>query len=70
MLGDTGANVLGAVLGLMAVLVVGRGWRSVILVALVVLNVTAELTSFSRVIERVPLLRRLDVAGRPVRPDS
>lgn len=70
MLGDTGANVLGAVLGLMAVLVVGRGWRTVILVVLLVLNVAAELGSFSRVIERVPWLRRLDEAGRSVPPDD
>ncbi len=70
MLGDTGANVLGAVLGLMAVLVVGRGWRTVILVALLVLNIAAELTSFSRIIERVPLLRRLDQAGRPIDPPA
>lgn len=64
MLGDTGANVLGAVLGLMVVLVVGRGWRTVILVALVALNVLAEVVSFSAIIDRVPVLRRLDRAGR------
>jgi UDP-N-acetylmuramyl pentapeptide phosphotransferase/UDP-N-acetylglucosamine-1-phosphate transferase len=64
MIGDTGANVIGAVLGLACVLEVGRGARNVILVALVVLNLAAEFVSFSRVIERVPVLRALDHAGR------
>jgi UDP-N-acetylmuramyl pentapeptide phosphotransferase/UDP-N-acetylglucosamine-1-phosphate transferase len=64
MLGDTGANVLGAVLGLAVVLEVGRGPRNVILIVLIVLNVAAELISFSKVIEKVPPLRALDQLGR------
>jgi UDP-N-acetylmuramyl pentapeptide phosphotransferase/UDP-N-acetylglucosamine-1-phosphate transferase len=64
MIGDTGANVLGAVLGLACVLEVGRGARNVILVVLIVLNVAAEVVSFSRVIDRVPPLRVLDGLGR------
>jgi UDP-N-acetylmuramyl pentapeptide phosphotransferase/UDP-N-acetylglucosamine-1-phosphate transferase len=64
MLGDTGANVLGAVLGLAVVLDVSRGPRNVILVALIVLNLAAEIVSFSRVIERVPPLRWFDRLGR------
>jgi UDP-N-acetylmuramyl pentapeptide phosphotransferase/UDP-N-acetylglucosamine-1-phosphate transferase len=64
MIGDTGANVLGAVLGLACVLEVGRGARNVILVALIVLNVAAEVVSFSRVIDRVPPLRAFDSLGR------
>ncbi len=66
MLGDTGANVLGAVLGLGVVLDVGRGARNGILVVMVVLNVAAELVSFSSVIDRVAPLRVLDRLGRPV----
>jgi UDP-N-acetylmuramyl pentapeptide phosphotransferase/UDP-N-acetylglucosamine-1-phosphate transferase len=64
MLGDTGANVLGGVLGLAVVLEVGRGPRNIILGALVVANVAAEFVSFSRVIDRVPPLRWLDHLGR------
>ena len=64
MLGDTGANVLGAVLGLAVVLDVGRGPRNVVLVGLVLLTVAAEAISFSTVIDRVPILRRLDAVGR------
>src|SRR5690348_18102230 len=64
MLGDTGANVLGGALGLAVVLDVGRGSRNVILVVLVLLNVAAELLSFSRVIDAVPPLRAFDRLGR------
>jgi len=64
MLGDTGANVVGAVLGLAAVLTVGRGARNAILVALVLLNLASEAVSFSRVIDLVPPLRYLDRLGR------
>ena len=64
MLGDTGANVLGAVLGLAVVLDVGRGPRNFVLIGLVVLTLAAEAISFSAVIDRVPILRRLDAIGR------
>jgi len=64
MIGDTGANVIGAVLGLACVLEVGRGPRNVILVALIALNLAAEFVSFSRVIDRVPALRAFDALGR------
>lgn len=64
MLGDTGANVLGAVLGLAVVLDVGRGPRNFVLVGLVLLTIAAEVVSFSAVIDRVPILRRFDAIGR------
>jgi len=64
MLGDTGANVLGAALGLGAVLELGSGARLVVLVVLVAANVAAEIVSFSAVIERTPPLRWLDGLGR------
>jgi UDP-N-acetylmuramyl pentapeptide phosphotransferase/UDP-N-acetylglucosamine-1-phosphate transferase len=64
MMGDTGANVLGAVLGLAVVLDVGRGPRNFVLIGLVLLTIVAEMVSFSAVIDRVPVLRRLDQAGR------
>jgi UDP-N-acetylmuramyl pentapeptide phosphotransferase/UDP-N-acetylglucosamine-1-phosphate transferase len=64
MLGDTGANVLGAVLGLAVVLDVGRGPRNFVLIGLVLLTLVAEVVSFSAVIDRVPILRRFDMVGR------
>jgi UDP-N-acetylmuramyl pentapeptide phosphotransferase/UDP-N-acetylglucosamine-1-phosphate transferase len=64
MLGDTGANVIGAVLGLAVVLGASEGWRLAVMVALLALNVSAELVSFSRVIDAVPPLRAFDRLGR------
>lgn len=64
MLGDTGANVIGAVLGLGVVLGLGEGSRFAVLAVVALLNVAAEVVSFSRVIQRVPVLRRLDQLGR------
>ncbi len=65
MLGDTGANVIGAVLGLGVVLGCGEGTRLAVLLAVVALNVAAEIVSFTRVIESMPILRRIDEWGRP-----
>ncbi|MGZ4804206.1 MAG: hypothetical protein ACXV9P_16510 [Acidimicrobiia bacterium] len=64
MLGDTGANVLGGVLGLVVVLECDRTTRNVVLIVLIALNLAAEFVSFSQVIERVPPLRWLDQLGR------
>lgn len=68
MLGDTGANVLGAVLGVAVVIGTDRTTRNVVIVVLVVLNLAAEFVSFSRVIEKVPPLRWFDGLGRRARP--
>jgi UDP-N-acetylmuramyl pentapeptide phosphotransferase/UDP-N-acetylglucosamine-1-phosphate transferase len=66
MLGDTGANILGAVLGLGIVLGLGSTARTVVLAVVASLNVAAELVSFSDVIDRVPALRAVDRLGREV----
>jgi UDP-N-acetylmuramyl pentapeptide phosphotransferase/UDP-N-acetylglucosamine-1-phosphate transferase len=68
MLGDTGANVLGGVLGLVVVLECSRTARNVIFVLLIALNLASEFVSFSRVIERVPPLRWFDRLGRHHHP--
>lgn len=64
MIGDAGANVLGAVLGLGVVLGLGQTARTIVLVGVAALNVVAELVSFSRVIERIPPLRAFDRLGQ------
>ena len=64
MLGDAGANILGAVLGLGVVLETGFATRLVVLVVLGALNLVSERVSFSRVIERVAFLRNIDRLGR------
>ena len=57
MLGDSGANVIGAVLGLGVVLGRGETTRVTALVIVIVLTILAEVVSFSKVIDRVPFLR-------------
>lgn len=65
MLGDSGANVVGAALGLGVVLACAPGTRTAVLAVLVALNLASEVVSFSRVIDRVPPLRWADRLGRP-----
>lgn len=69
MLGDTGANPVGALLGL-SIGRTGTGGRLGQLAALgvvTVLTLASERVSFTRVIESTPVLRRLDAWGRPAR---
>lgn len=64
MLGDTGANPLGAVLGLGVVLACAPSTRVAVLVIVLLLNLASEFVSFSRVIAAVPPLRAFDGVGR------
>jgi UDP-GlcNAc:undecaprenyl-phosphate GlcNAc-1-phosphate transferase len=64
MLGDTGANALGGVLGLALLVTVEFRTRLLVLLVLLALNAASELVSFSRVIDRVAPLRWVDRAGR------
>ena len=66
MLGDAGANPLGAILGLGLVVGFGGSFAALIGVAIVLLalNLASERWSFSAVIERTPWLARLDHLGR------
>ncbi len=64
MLGDSGANALGALLGLNSVeRVTGRG-RLLLIGGLLGLTALGERTSLGKLIERSPLLRRVDGWGR------
>ena len=64
MLGDTGANVIGATLGLAVVMTAAASTRSIVLAVVLALNLLSERISFSRVIDRTPPLRALDRLGR------
>jgi UDP-GlcNAc:undecaprenyl-phosphate/decaprenyl-phosphate GlcNAc-1-phosphate transferase len=64
MLGDTGANVIGAVLGLGVVIGLSETARLTVLIVVAALNIAAELVSFGAVIDRVPPLRAVDHWGR------
>jgi len=69
MLGDTGANVIGAALGLAVVLGTNSWFRLAVMIVLLALNVAAERISFSDVIGRVGFLHAIDMWGR-YRPTS
>jgi hypothetical protein len=64
MLGDAGANALGAMLGAAAALSLPRPARAGLLAGIVALTGASEKVSFTRVIERTPPLRWLDMLGR------
>ncbi|WP_330473025.1 hypothetical protein [Terrabacter sp. C0L_2] len=64
MLGDTGANAAGALVGLALVERTGLVGRAVALTALAALTLASERVSFTKVIEANPVLRRLDEWGR------
>jgi hypothetical protein len=66
MLGDCGANALGALLGLRLAALPGRGSRAALLGAVVALTLASEKVSFTQVIEATPGLRELDRLGRRV----
>jgi UDP-GlcNAc:undecaprenyl-phosphate/decaprenyl-phosphate GlcNAc-1-phosphate transferase len=71
MLGDAGANALGAMLGTAAASSLPRPARAGLLAGIVALTVASEKVSFTKVIERTPALRRLDMLGRrPVPPTA
>jgi UDP-GlcNAc:undecaprenyl-phosphate/decaprenyl-phosphate GlcNAc-1-phosphate transferase len=63
MLGDCGANALGAMLGAAAA-GLPRPARITLLAGITGLTAASEKVSFTKVIERTPPLRRLDMLGR------
>jgi UDP-N-acetylmuramyl pentapeptide phosphotransferase/UDP-N-acetylglucosamine-1-phosphate transferase len=65
LLGDTGANLLGALGGLWLVLTLSRTGQLVALALLLAITAYGELCSISRLVERTPGLRELDSWGRP-----
>jgi UDP-GlcNAc:undecaprenyl-phosphate/decaprenyl-phosphate GlcNAc-1-phosphate transferase len=65
MLGDTGANLLGALAGLWLVLTLSGVGQLIALALLAAITLYGELRSISALVERVPVLRELDSWGRP-----
>jgi UDP-N-acetylmuramyl pentapeptide phosphotransferase/UDP-N-acetylglucosamine-1-phosphate transferase len=64
MLGDAGANALGALLGLRLATAPSRSLRAALLAAIAALTLASEKVSFTKVIEATPGLRELDRLGR------
>jgi UDP-N-acetylmuramyl pentapeptide phosphotransferase/UDP-N-acetylglucosamine-1-phosphate transferase len=70
MLGDAGANALGALLGVAVAGRTGPVGRAGVLAVLAALTAASEKVSFTEVIRRTPVLRELDRLGRrPGAPD-
>ena len=65
MLGDTGANSAGALLGTSIVARTGPRGRLLALAVVTALTLASEKVSFTKVIESTPGLRELDALGRP-----
>ena len=65
LLGDTGSNLIGALAGLWIVLTWPPTGQAVALAVILGVTIYGEFRSISKLIERVPLLRQLDSAGRP-----
>lgn len=65
MLGDTGANLLGAIAGLWLVLTLSTVGQAIALAVLLAITVYGEMRSISALVERTPGLRELDSWGRP-----
>ena len=64
MLGDTGANALGALIGWATVLSGSSSARGGALAVLAVLHLMSDRPGLSRIIQAVPPLRAMDTAGR------
>jgi len=65
MLGDTGANLLGALAGLWLVLTLSSAGQLIALALLLAVTLYGEFRSISGLVERTPGLRQLDSWGRP-----
>ena len=68
MLGDAGANALGAMVGVTTAAALPRWARLVALAGIVGLTAASEKVSFTKVIARTPALNRLDMLGRRPAP--
>lgn len=64
MLGDIGANVIGAVIGFFMVVLTPMMVKVIILAILVILNLITEKFSLNSIIEKFPPLRWFDYLGR------
>jgi UDP-N-acetylmuramyl pentapeptide phosphotransferase/UDP-N-acetylglucosamine-1-phosphate transferase len=69
MIGDSGANAIGAVLGVAAAARTGLAGRAALLTGIAALTAASERVSFTEVIEATPGLRHLDRLGQAMPRD-
>ncbi len=65
MLGDSGANAMGSFVGFLFAVSLPTWLLGVVAVLLLILNLSSEKVSFSRVIAQTPALRKIDMLFRP-----
>lgn len=68
MMGDAGANGIGASLGFLVIFTFGPELRNVTFLLLLGMQLLIEVTSLSKVVERLRILRFLDTIGTPAKP--
>lgn len=64
MLGDAGANTMGAYLGFLCCVCLPTGFLIGVFILMSALNLASERHSFSEIIEQTPLLKKIDEWGR------
>lgn len=64
MLGDTGSNLLGGILGLYTLKTALPGAKYTLFAIFLILHIIAEFKSFSEIIESVPILKHMDSFGQ------
>jgi hypothetical protein len=64
MLGDSGASLIGGMIGICLVGALGPAGTYLSLAGLIAISLYGEVRSISAAVERVPLLQRLDSLGR------
>jgi UDP-N-acetylmuramyl pentapeptide phosphotransferase/UDP-N-acetylglucosamine-1-phosphate transferase len=65
MLGDTGSNAIGAIAGIWMVLVLSTTVQAIALAVILLITLYGEFRSISQLIDRIPVLRFIDLLGRP-----
>lgn len=64
MLGDTGSNLLGGIMGMYTLKVASSGVKYALFSVLLLLHIVSEFKSFSEIIESVPILKSMDSFGQ------
>ena len=64
MLGDTGANLLGGILGMYVLKEAYPGIKYTLFILLLILHIIAEFKSFSKIIDSIPILKYMDSFGQ------